>query len=118
MNKSKKDKEVYSREDFNKMIDIRVQQIKDTLISKQGEYSRNNNALHNFERGGDILGISRERCILSYATKHLTSIFDLVNDLEEGNAEGRVTKEIINEKVGDMINYLILLEASLYNSIS
>jgi len=39
--------------------------------------------------------------------KHLVSVFDLI--------EGRIptSQEMIDEKIGDMINYLILLEAVL-----
>jgi len=48
-----------------------------------------------------------ERALWGMAKKHLVSVTDLIH----GRAE--VTPERIDEKIGDMINYLILLEGLL-----
>lgn len=43
--------------------------------------------------------------------KHTVSVYNLVKKMTDGK---EVSVELIDEKIGDMINYLILLEACLY----
>ena len=40
--------------------------------------------------------------------KHTVSIYDLINDFENGNS---IPIDLWNEKIGDSINYLLLLNA-------
>lgn len=99
-----------NRERFNKIVDNRCDQIKSTLIKKGAEYSTNENVFHNFD---DSVGISfcptPEMVAWEYMTKHLQSIRDLVESTKHGYA-GYPTEAMINEKIGDAVNYLILIE--------
>jgi hypothetical protein len=78
------------------------------LGSKNAEYSRNNDKLHNFKVAGRIGGVTPEFALIGMFMKHLVSIFDIVNDLNTGTLPN---KSILEEKITDTLNYLVLLEA-------
>ena len=98
-------------EDFDKLLNNRLNKIKETLSSKAKEYA-SGDRLYNFKYAAKINNISQEKALWGMATKHLVSVIDLVN--------GRInlSNEIVDEKIGDMINYLILLEAVLKEKIN
>lgn len=101
-------------EDFDKVVKSQIENVLDLLVVKGKEYSRGNNRLLNFELGSKKLGISREKVLLGYLTKHIVSIDTIVEDLETGVLP---TEEILDEKFTDVINYYILLKASILNRI-
>ena len=100
--------------EFNKIVRTRCNLINEVLTVKAKEYSRDNNRLHNFDRASVILNTTREKALLGMAVKHLISFLDLVNDMEKEIP----TTEYIDEKIGDLINYLILCEASIKDKIN
>lgn len=104
-----------SEQDFDVIVNNRLIKVKETLLIKGKEYRRNNNPLHNFDRASEITGLSREKALWGFATKHLVSFFDILDDIDNGTLP---TKEIIDEKIGDLINYLILCEASIKDKIN
>lgn len=106
-------------EDFNKLVDHVIDNlVKKTLVKKGKEYQRGNDRLSNFKRAAAILKCTPEKALIGMWIKHAVSILDLVNDLE-GVTESRVnilylkslSKKMWDEKIGDAINYLILLRA-------
>ena len=94
-------------EEFNKILKNRLKKISDVLGKKAGEYAFNDNRLYNFQAAGRVNGVSTQQALWGMATKHLVSVIDLV--------EGRLdaSEKNIDEKIGDLINYLILMEAIL-----
>lgn len=100
--------------DFNKIVDQRVEKIKATLITKAKEYANDLDRLHNFNRGAQISGQIREKVLNGFMLKHQISLLDILDNMEKGI---NPTREVIDEKIGDIINYLILLEASIINKI-
>lgn len=94
---------------FNEIVDFRVQQIKVVLQQKALEYaSAEDDRLHNFNTAGRLANTSREKALWGMAMKHLVSVIDLINNWDE--KEQLPSEYMINEKIGDLINYLILLE--------
>lgn len=93
-------------QEFNKILDERLEKIKNTLAKKAEEYSTEDR-LHNFKVAARVNNETPEKALWGMATKHLVSIIDLI----EGNH--KTTKYMIEEKCGDLINYIILLEALL-----
>ena len=91
--------------EFDKILEARLWKIKDTLSSKAKEYATDGDRLHNFKASARLNGETVPEALWGMATKHLVSVLDMV--------KGRTapTEAMVNEKVGDMINYLILLEA-------
>lgn len=97
---------------FQAVLNYRIDKIKKVLDSKAQEYASNNDRLHNFNLAAQVNNTTPAKALWGMATKHLVSVMDLVS----GNT--RPTTDLINEKIGDMINYLILLEAILLESCS
>lgn len=93
---------------FRKVLEERLGKIRSVLDSKAGEYARGNDRLHNFKRVAEVKRITPAEACIDGFCKHLVSILDMVDDQAKGSAW---TLAIWEEKIGDAINYLILLEA-------
>ena len=97
-------------EDFAKLLQRRLQLIDSILGVKAREYASAADRLHNFKRSAAITGEAPAQVCVGFFVKHLTSILDMV----DANANNVIHSEaVIDEKLGDAINYLILLEAIL-----
>lgn len=94
-------------EDFEVLLQSRVEQIQSVLGNKAKEYAQDDDRLYNFKIAARTKGETPEKALWGMAVKHLVSVMDLV----DGKLES--TPPMVDEKVGDMINYLILLEAIL-----
>lgn len=96
--------------EFIKLIDEQIQSIQNTFKTKCAEYSSENDRLINFKNVAkmDTKPEIPERALLGMWKKHLVSVFDIVDKLEIGVLP---TETLLNEKIGDSINYLILLKA-------
>lgn len=112
LNEVIKEKKGISMEDvterFNECIDNRLEKCKELLLVKSVEYRRNNNPYHNFNVGSKFTGESSEKVLYGFLLKHLISLQDIVNDINVGKLP---SKEIIEAKVSDIINYMLILEA-------
>lgn len=90
-------------ETFNQLVEeIREASI-DTLKAKNAKYAPDNDRLHNFRAGGDILGGTPAQACWGYLTKHLVALRDMVErnyflDLDD-----------LKEKCQDIINYTVFL---------
>lgn len=97
-------------EQFDELLQRRLKLIGEVLGVKAREYASAEDRLHNFTRSSAITGESRGQVCIGFFLKHLTSILDMV----DANAKSVSHPEsVIDEKIGDAINYLILLEAIL-----
>jgi len=92
---------------FEAVVSARLEAIRELILVKGREYRRNGDVFHNFNAGGKMLGCTPERALLGFATKHFVSIVDLVNDLDAGKVP---EVGAVNEKLGDAMVYLVLLE--------
>jgi hypothetical protein len=93
-------------EQFNAILESRLSSIKQVLGNKAKEYAIGDR-LYNFKRAAEIQRTTPQQALVGMFMKHLVSVLDLV----EGSISP--TEYMVNEKVGDAINYLILLEAIL-----
>ena len=98
-----------TREDFSNRVEKRIDLVRQSLLTKHKEYAKDDNVFRNFDEaaGGLSLHGSSAEVLWSYMTKHLVSIKDIVADNKP------VDPAAVSEKIGDVINYLILLEAML-----
>ncbi len=99
---------------FDTLVDTRCMIIKRTLVEKGKEYRRNNDPLHNFRIAAKVQNTTEEKALWGFAVKHYVSFLDILNDIEKGILP---KEEVIDEKIGDLINYLILCEASIKEKI-
>lgn len=96
-------------ERLDTIIELRLLRIRDVLQLKNAGYAAGDrDKLHNFKAGATLLRSTPEKALLGYLTKHMVSIYDLVADLDSGKC---ASQDVWREKIGDAINYLILLEA-------
>jgi hypothetical protein len=92
-------------EEFKKHYDNILNKITNTLSVKAVEYSRNNNPLHNFEKGSIITGLNQFDVLDGMLLKHYISYRDILSDLRTGK---KVSIEQVNEKFGDIHIYFII----------
>jgi len=94
-------------EDFKILTVERFRACLDLMCGKKNEeYSRNNDKLHNFKTAAMIRNSTPEDALIGMWLKHLVSVFDIVDDLPK-----LPDNSILEEKITDSINYLVLLEA-------
>ena len=99
-----------TNEVFDITVENRLKLIKEILLRKRAEYAPNGgDRLHNFNRAAEMLRVTPEAALVGMWTKHIISILDIVDNLDNSVP----SLEMIEEKIGDAINYLILLEAML-----
>ena len=99
-----------TEKEFQHVLTTRLIKIKETLSSKAKEYATDNDKLHNFNVGARLTGQTRERVLWGFALKHYISFLDILDNLDKGKLP---TEAMVDEKIGDLINYLVLVEASL-----
>ncbi|HID93312.1 MAG TPA: hypothetical protein EYP60_04360 [bacterium (Candidatus Stahlbacteria)] len=105
--------------DFDAVVEERIEKINDVLADKGAEYESEDDRLHNFKKAGEILEITPESACLGMQAKHVVSVLDLVDTVDSLKEDEYldITKDYISEKIGDAINYYILLEALLYERL-
>ena len=101
--------------EFNDVVDGAIKNIQTVLKQKAMEYASNESRFHNFEVAGRKLNVTPEKALLGMMIKHEVSVEDMVNWIDQNPK--KITLELINEKIGDNINYLILLKGLLINRV-
>lgn len=96
-------------EQFENIINNRIETCKSVLCSKAEEYATDDR-LHNFKIAGELQKCTPVKALGGMMSKHTVSVYDLIEDYEQGKA---ISKEMWDEKIGDSINYLLLLTALL-----
>lgn len=99
-----------NQEEFEQVFNRQVKQSREVLVKKAGEYAHPDDRLRNFRIGSALTGETPEQVIWGFNTKHIVSISDMVQGGEN------FTKAQWDEKIGDAINYLILLRAQIFET--
>lgn len=99
-------------EKFNAVIDERITKCIDTLKVKSDEYATDDR-LHNFKVAAEMQDCTPITALGGMMCKHTVSVYDLIQRQEIGL---EVSKELWEEKIGDSINYLLLLTALIEES--
>lgn len=100
-------------EQFEEIINKRIEMCKTVLCNKADEYATDDR-LHNFKVAGELQSCTPVKALGGMMAKHTVSVYDLIDDYEQGKA---TSKEMWAEKIGDSINYLLLLTAMLEEDI-
>jgi hypothetical protein len=95
---------------FDEVVKERIDKINNTLVVKAKEYANDSNRLHNFDKAGSMGNQSREKALRGFLLKHIVSMDDIIESLDDNKLP---TKQLLDEKIGDIINYYILLEACI-----
>lgn len=107
-----------TNEQFDCVLDARLDSICRVLAVKAGEYATDSDRLHNFKVSAGLVGTSPAQEAHAFMRKHVVSILDLIKWVESPAVipDNLTTEQLIGrirEKVGDAINYMILIEAIL-----
>ena len=85
-------------------MEERKKKIREVLCAKAKEYATDENRFHNFDEAARLLNCTPKAALEGMLVKHWVSVMDLID------ATPPVAEALINEKVGDAINYVILKE--------
>lgn len=97
-------------QDFSVIVNNRIERIRNVLSTKALEYSSNLDRLGNFKRAAAIQQDTPEAALIGMFSKHMVSILDAVDSIESIDR----SMDFWDEKLSDAINYLILLEALVF----
>lgn len=95
---------------FEQYFEGRVEKCREVLLKKASEYSKDGDRLHNFKIAATLQGVNTLTALAGMMAKHTVSVYDLVKEAEKGDMP---PIDLWEEKIGDSINYLFLLEASV-----
>ena len=96
---------------FGLLVDERFAYCWNTLVKKGETYATDDDRLHNFREAAKLRHTTMSDACLGTGMKHIISVIDIVRAGSTGNA--LITKDVMSEKFGDAINYLLLLEACI-----
>lgn len=96
-------------EEFMKSVSARLDSVVFTLTGKADEYARGDR-LSNFFQIAQLTRVTPERALTQLVAKHIVALYDFIGDLDEGKMQ---SAERWNEKIGDIIAYMVLLDAML-----
>jgi len=105
-----------NHEEFNQVVEEQYRQSKKTLMKKADEYAQGDDRFWNFRRAAQVLGTTPEKALLGMFVKHMVSIMDIVELTAKG--QGISPRELIDEKITDAVNYLLLLKGMLIGRIN
>jgi len=94
-----------SKEEFERFFEERVKKCRETLIEKAKEYANDADRMKNFNTAGRMLNLKPYQVAFLYMMKHFESIYEIVMTGKT------VSPEVWDEKIGDLINYLFLIDA-------
>ena len=101
---------------FDKVVEGCIDKIKSVLQKKSQEYSSDDDKLHNFNKAKDLMRCkTKEFALLGMLNKHLVSVIDMI---EKHEKTGKLpNSHLLDEKIGDSINYFILLKACFLDDL-
>lgn len=96
-------------EQFAQVFEQTVKSSREVLLKKAGEYATDDDRLHNFNVAAVLEDRHPAQALGGMMVKHTTSVYDM---LKAGDPS-QFSLEMWDEKIGDHINYLILLKAAV-----
>lgn len=91
-----------------------LDEINNLMVVKAKEYQRNNNPFHNFQEGTKLSNSSPLDVLRGFKLKHDISINDLCEDYNNGDL---IRKEMLSEKIKDIIIYNLLMYSLILNNV-
>jgi hypothetical protein len=91
-------------DEFEEIFERTVANMRKTLVEKAAEYATDDR-LHNFRVAATLQGINERQALAGMMAKHTVSVYDLLA------SDDLASQATWDEKVGDHLNYLILLQA-------
>ena len=86
---------------WNDLLEKQLDKTKRTLGVKADEYATEDR-LHNFKVAAELQGITPRAALAGMMAKHTVSVYDILH------ADKLASNEMVQEKLGDNLNYLLL----------
>lgn len=99
-----------TKQQYDSIINNRIDNVLNILLSKAKEYIRNNDMLHNFHRAAEMRRTNTTDALQGMLDKHLVSWLDIVDDVR---ANKEINTNILNEKISDIIAYFLIAECTV-----
>lgn len=99
---------------FDAFLDDTLAKVRELLASKGAEYvpgTEEVSRFHNFEKSAALNEESLEEALWGFVTKHIVSLSDMVRVDSTDHSLAAW-----DEKIGDVINYMILLKGIVHHS--
>jgi hypothetical protein len=96
-----------NHEGFEHVFNRQIEQSREVLLKKAREYASDEDRLHNFKIAAALTQETPEQALWGFLVKHLVSLSDMIV------TERSYSEAVWDEKIGDSINYLILLRAQI-----
>lgn len=97
-------------EKFNEIFEETIEKSRKVLGAKKAEYTPELDRLSNFKTAADLIHTTPEKALGGMLVKHIVSVFDYIDRQTQGE---KFTMDQWDEKIIDVINYMILLRALL-----
>lgn len=107
LNRGKKMKQ----KEFNNIVKKRISATKELLLNKGSEYATSNDVFHNFKRAAIKRDCSVPEALMGMLVKHQVSLDDIIKIAE--TSPEKINLKHVDQKLGDYITYLYLLEGIL-----
>lgn len=85
-----------------------------TLFNKSKEYASDEDRLANFRQPTTMMNMSQAEVCLMYQMKHIASVSKIARETSQGILP---SKELLQEKCQDMLNYTLLFYANVMDMI-
>lgn len=112
MKKIKKEKNNYviTTNMFNTLLDKMQENQRKVFANKAKEYADldNDDRMHNFKRAALQRNQTPESALFGMMLKHYICVLDMLDNIDKGKP--CPTEEYVEEKLGDLRNYLVLLQ--------
>ena len=100
-----------NHQEFKDLIHQQFENSAKTLEGKAGEYATETDRFHTFHVAGRMKNETPEKALWGMALKHLVSVVDMMEAADK--TPELFTPEKLTEKIGDLINYELLLKGLL-----
>lgn len=90
-------------DEFNVLVEQFFDRIRNTLLSKGQEYADDNNRFRNFMHVAASRRTTQADALMGLVQKQIVSLEDMAQGLLP------VTRYLVDEKIGDVVNYMLLL---------
>ncbi len=92
---------------FDKLVADTLHSCESVMTSKEEEYSSGKDRFHNFKVAARMKGCTPIEALEGMKLKHDVSVKDLIDNPDTA------TERLLTDKIGDSINYLLLLKGLL-----
>jgi len=90
-------------EELNVIVERHITDLRETLSIKGAEYSLTPDRLKNFKDAAEFLECTPEEALFGFVAKHIIALKDFIK-------HETYSRKQIDEKIGDIICYMVLLD--------